>query len=66
MAQAADAKEYEQAIMDAHARGVKPPQLEPPQDYAMSSRFQTWLVAKMRDEVMGQADGVVRMLSEEE
>lgn len=54
MGQASTGKEYEQAIMDAHARGVQPPDLEPPADYEMTDAFRSWLVQTMRDEVMAQ------------
>lgn len=66
MTKAETAHEYEQAIMDAHARGVEPPAIQPPEGYVMSPEFQTWLVNKMRDDVVGQTGGIASMVSKQQ
>ncbi len=55
MARCPDCDAYEQAVMTRAPDGPEPP--EPCAHYEMSEAFQTWLVDRMRGEVMGQISG---------
>lgn len=63
MPESVSAKEYESRIRQAAQAGEPAPDVEPPEDYVMSDDFQQWLVARMRDDVLGQVSdaGLDRM-----